>query len=273
MPARIFCRFGELKGVSAQIGEEDFILGRSRDVTLPLATELVSGKHARIRWDTAEDAYVLEDLGSTNGTELDGVPVRGPERLGHLHVITLAGEHEMIFQDLAATARRHGTDFDESAETVDYDDDTRLDEEPAVLPAGLAPPEDATQVDVAGIRLPAALAPPGAAAPAAAEKKAAVELALVVKLDEGVRHFRLREGENLVGRVEEAGISIDSLEVSRRHAVLKVEAGKVTVRDLGSSNKTYVDGEAVEGETEIGPGSRLGFGGVKGRLVREGDPA
>jgi len=257
MPARIFCRFGELKGVSARIGEEDFTLGRSRETDLPLAAELVSGNHARIRWDAAADAYVLEDLGSTNGTELDGVPVQGPERLGHLHVITLAGEHDMIFQDLAATARRHGTDFDA---TGDFDDSTQLDEGPAILPAGLAPPEEGTQIDVEAVRLPSALAP---AAP-----EAAVALALVVQLDESVARFRLQEGENLVGRVEEAEISIDSLEISRRHAVLILQDGKVTLRDLGSRNKTYVEDEAVQGEKEIDPETRLRFGGVKARLVR-----
>lgn len=257
MPARIFCRFGELKGVSARIGEEDFTLGRSRETNLPLAAELISGRHARICWDAEDDAYVLEDLGSTNGTELDGMPVRGSERLGHLHVITLAGEHDLIFQDLAATARRHGTDIDAMG---DFDDSTQLDDGPAVLPAGLAPPEDATRIDEAPLPLPSVLAP--------AEPKAAVELTLVVKLDESVERFRLREGENLVGRVEEAAVSIDSLEISRRHAVLILKDGKVILRDLGSRNKTYVEDEAVKGEREIQPGARLRFGGVKARLVQ-----
>lgn len=260
MPARIFCRFGELKGTSARIGEEDFTLGRSRETNLPLSTELVSGKHARIRWDAGADAYFLEDLGSTNGTELDGMPVHGPERLGHLHVITLAGEHDMIFQDLAATARRHGTDVDATGE---FDDSTQLDEGPAMLPAGLAPPEEGTRIDEEAVPLPAVLA--------AAEPKGAVEIFLVVKVGDSVERFRLQEGENLVGRVDDAAISIDSLEISRRHAVLILKQGQVTLRDLGSRNKTYVEEEAVKGSREIQPGARLRFGGVKARLVLGGE--
>ncbi len=49
---------------------------------------------ARITWDAEGGCYVLEDLDSLNGTDLDGQRVAGPEPLGHLHVITFAGEHD-----------------------------------------------------------------------------------------------------------------------------------------------------------------------------------
>ena len=44
-----------------------------------LPDEQASRRHARVAAD--EDGYVLEDVGSTNGTYLDGSRVAGPVRL------------------------------------------------------------------------------------------------------------------------------------------------------------------------------------------------
>ena len=118
MPARIFCKTGKLKGISAKIDREA-TLGRSRGVTVQLAADPVSGEHARIRYEADAKCYVLEDLGSTNGTALDGVRVREPERLGHLHVITLADRYDFIFQDLERCARRHGAEAPAAAPPAD----------------------------------------------------------------------------------------------------------------------------------------------------------
>jgi hypothetical protein len=48
----------------------DNTLGANADNDLVLADALVSGRHARLRWDGA--GWWLEDLGSTNGTQVDG---------------------------------------------------------------------------------------------------------------------------------------------------------------------------------------------------------
>ena len=48
--------------------------------------------------------------------------------------------------------------------------------------------------------------------------------------------------------------------VSTRHAELRVEHGQVVVRDLGSSNGTFVDGQAVQGATPLDGNSVLEIG-------------
>ena len=48
-------------------------IGRAPDATLRLDTHIVSTEHASIRWNG--DQWELRDLGSTNGTLLDGVRV------------------------------------------------------------------------------------------------------------------------------------------------------------------------------------------------------
>ena len=99
MRARLFCPVGDLKGSSFEIHGEA-VIGRSAESSIVLASRSVSGRHARIAFDSEQGHFLLEDLGSLNGTQLDGAPVKGKETLGALHVITLGGKHELIFQDL-----------------------------------------------------------------------------------------------------------------------------------------------------------------------------
>ena len=49
-------------------------LGAGQDNTLVLSDPYVSGRHARLTWDGAE--WWLEDLGSANGTSVNGRPCR-----------------------------------------------------------------------------------------------------------------------------------------------------------------------------------------------------
>jgi pSer/pThr/pTyr-binding forkhead associated (FHA) protein len=49
------------------------VVGRDKTVAASVADESVSRRHARIT--RRGDEFVLEDLGSFNGTHVDGVPV------------------------------------------------------------------------------------------------------------------------------------------------------------------------------------------------------
>ncbi len=106
--ARLFSPLGALAGVSVEVDDEATV-GRDRGHAVVIDDGLISKDHARIAFDSATGGFLLEDLGSTNGTALDGVPVVGRERLDHLHVITFAGRHEFVFQDLLRTRERHGS--------------------------------------------------------------------------------------------------------------------------------------------------------------------
>ena len=73
---------------------------------------------------------------------------------------------------------------------------------------------------------------------------------------------------NLVGRLATADISLPHDDVSRRHALLWREGGRIFVRDLGSANGSVVDGVRVgEDPVEIGIGSSVGFGSHRYRFV------
>ena len=68
-----------------------------------------------------------------------------------------------------------------------------------------------------------------------------------------------------IGRSEEGEIVLFDPSVSRVHAVVEVHAGKAVVRDLGSTNGTYLNGQRVETES-LRDGDELRFGNTRMRF-------
>lgn len=63
----------------------------------------------------------------------------------------------------------------------------------------------------------------------------------------------------VLGRLE-GDIAIDDLEVSRRHAIIRVVDGAITVEDLGSRNGTKVNGARIDGPTSLTVGDLIEVG-------------
>lgn len=77
----------------------------------------------------------------------------------------------------------------------------------------------------------------------------------------------LDEGELVVGREDGLGLSLlGESTVSRRHAAVIRQGGQVIVKDLGSTNGTFVNGRKVDTESVVQPGDDVQFGAVKFRL-------
>lgn len=79
-------------------------------------------------------------------------------------------------------------------------------------------------------------------------------------------------GSLVLGRVQGCDLVVRDEQVSRRHAELRLEAdGGVLLRDLGSANGTWVDGERVS-ERRLSGGERVRIGDVEMVTVL-GEPA
>jgi len=63
-----------------------------------------------------------------------------------------------------------------------------------------------------------------------------------------------------IGRAEDCQLRPGSPSVSRHHCVIVVEPGTVSIRDLGSSNGTHVNGQKVHGTRPLKAGDRLKIG-------------
>ncbi len=71
----------------------------------------------------------------------------------------------------------------------------------------------------------------------------------------------LAPGRSVLGRAEPADIVLNDPKISRRHLELRLEAGNLLVRDLGSTNGSYIDDQRIEGEVAWPVGATLLVGG------------
>ena len=84
--------------------------------------------------------------------------------------------------------------------------------------------------------------------------------------------LKLAEGVTSLGRHDDCIIRIKSSQVSRRHCEIHDVDGKLTVRDLGSSNGTFVNGQRVLGQQPLKVGDELTVGSVTLRVATLGQP-
>jgi pSer/pThr/pTyr-binding forkhead associated (FHA) protein len=85
-----------------------------------------------------------------------------------------------------------------------------------------------------------------------------MELFVIDGPDKG-RSFSL-SAQSVIGRDPTAAVNLTDEEVSRRHAIIALGEGQVTIEDLGSSNGTHLGDEAVTRETLIQSGDRIRVG-------------
>jgi FHA domain-containing protein len=74
----------------------------------------------------------------------------------------------------------------------------------------------------------------------------------------GDRSYRL-SGQMIVGRVADVHIRLSDDRISRRHARFTAKGGTVYLEDLGSANGTFVNGQRLEGPTQLKHGDRIVF--------------
>jgi predicted component of type VI protein secretion system len=76
------------------------------------------------------------------------------------------------------------------------------------------------------------------------------------------KEIYLRKFPSVIGRHYQCNLRITSRLVSRRHCMLKDRNGWLTVVDLESLNGTYVNGRAIDSETDLKPNDTLEIGPI-----------
>jgi pSer/pThr/pTyr-binding forkhead associated (FHA) protein len=123
----------------------------------------------------------------------------------------------------------------------------------AEAPVAEAPPAEPvkSEAPTGELNKPAAAPTPAPAAPAPSGAVAAFKAKFtVVRGGRKGQEFPLEDGNNLIGRWDpetgsfpEVDLDADDPEakISRKHALCRIENGKITVEDIGSLNGTYVN--------------------------------
>ena len=93
----------------------------------------------------------------------------------------------------------------------------------------------------------------------------------IVVLSEGLtgRSIDLKVDKTTVGRLEDNAFQISEQSVSSHHCELLLKGSDVIVRDLNSTNGTYINGEKIS-EKVLKPGQILRLGNVEARLETDG---
>ena len=85
--------------------------------------------------------------------------------------------------------------------------------------------------------------------------------------------FALSGHEMVIGRDPACEVAVDDPSMSRRHALIVRRGGRFHLRDLGSSNGTYLDGVLYNDERPLRDGARFRVGKTDFVLRDPGDAA
>ncbi len=94
---------------------------------------------------------------------------------------------------------------------------------------------------------------------------------VMFKSDGQRKDFPLVNTVSVIGRGEECELQIPLLNVSRRHCELRLDGDIIRVKDLASSNGTYLNNQRIS-EGELTAGDRLAIGPIVFTIQVDGQP-
>ncbi|MCR8576252.1 FHA domain-containing protein [Streptomyces sp. Isolate_219] len=255
-------------------------VGRDPQGDMVLDDARVSWRHATVRW--AGRGWIIEDQGSTNGTYVQGQRIHqmeiGPGSTVHLGNatdgprVTLSAPAADAFSARPAMAPQqqaaqgwqappaHQPPAHQPPAQQGWQAPPQGQQPPYVPPQQAQPPQQPQQA-----------VPPQQARPPQ-ERPAQKAGGGPVHGDRSPTTFhRLDSGRVMrIGRALENELVVSDLQVSRHHAEFRATPdGRFEIRDLGSHNGTYVNGQPVakSGTAVIGPNDIIGVGHSTFRLV------
>ena len=92
---------GQLAGKRWPLNKPEFVIGRCEDCDIVLPDRQVSRRHLRVVRN--EDGYFVEDVGSKNGTYVNGAQVRGSQQLQDGDEIQVVLSVRLLFVGAEAT--------------------------------------------------------------------------------------------------------------------------------------------------------------------------
>lgn len=99
-----------------------------------------------------------------------------------------------------------------------------------------------------------------------------MNVVLIMFKDDERREFPIAEEKTILGRRQDCQLRIPTKDISRQHCVLQMQDKALVVKDLGSSNGTFINGKRIA-EAELKAGDRLRVGPVTFVVQIDGKPA
>lgn len=267
-------------------------IGKAPDCDLVVAKDVVSQKHCRLSFEGGK--YILEDLGSTNGTFVNGYRLepRTPVYVSSTDKLTLGQTLPMPWPELKSQSRPEvPAAFSQSSSGV-------------VLTIGRSP-DSAIQLDYPMIsweharitrvgnqwviedlksangtalnqidnKITRSTLEPTDDIYLGSYKIAASRILKEKHVSQGAGVFervRFQGNRMLLGRDPSAEYPLNYPMISWHHAALERAADGIYVEDLGSRNGTYVNGVRISGRTLVHTGDEIGLGSFHFQLLEDG---
>jgi ABC transport system ATP-binding/permease protein len=226
---------------------DELVVGRAEGNDLILAEGGVSRRHARFFLEGS--ALMVEDLGSANGTMVNGQPIEGPTKLDPMMTVVL-GDYEVTVK---AGAKTRSSKSDKAPAKPSVRSMRAINR-----PEGLAKRSEGRPTKM----VPALKGP---ASTGAKRPSRAGSVGPSLRGLSGVvtgKIFPLT-GAMVVGRIAGVDLRVDDDSVSRRHAEVEIRGSEVVLRDLGSANGTTVNGTPISEDTPLSAGDIIQFGLVE----------
>ncbi len=224
-------------------------IGRQEGNDLVLVEGGVSRKHARFFVEGGK--VLVEDLGSANGTFVDGERIAEPTPLTPQSQVVL-GDYELKLKAGRAASGPRKAARPAAAGAPELGSEEGAPRSTKAMPS--VKPARAPGAALARRERPAARA-------AGAEQGPALR----GLTGPWANKLYPLKGKLVVGRVPPAAVLLEDDSISRKHAeVERNPRGSVMLRDLGSANGTFLNGERLGPEpVEIAPGDVIQFGMVE----------
>ena len=237
----------EGKTVAVPLIREEITIGRTDGNTIRLTEQNVSRKHARLTLRSG--VLRIEDLGSYNGTSLNGSALSGVASLKDGDVILIGDYRLGIQEDRAGQATSAATSGAEPTSTAPAVEEV-MDGQPTI--------PISTMMAQAAMAAPTAFSEPPA------------RLVVASRFMSGTE-FVLDRAAHVIGRTGENDIILNHKSISRHHAKIVREGSRYVILDLESANGVRVGG--VENERiELQSGDVIELGEVRLRFL-SGDGA
>lgn len=225
---------------SYQLRQNVIIFGRSPKCDVVLASATVSRQHAQIV--TQKGRVEIEDLGSGNGTLLNQVKIETGKRVPLKAGDQLRMEEFDILIDPST--------LPQTAERSEDKPVTKSISEESITKFEITDPE---MVEVKMIKKILG---------ALDNDKRPCVFVTGEPFQNSKAYIENEEQEFFVGRDPECELTLDSPVISRKHAKIAYKWGGFVITDLGSKNKTFVNGEEIEEKT-LHDGDEILFGTIK----------
>lgn len=246
---------------------DEITIGRQDGNTIRLTERNVSRRHARL---VRQNGHVLiEDLGSYNGTRINGERIQGQSEVSDGDLIQI-GDYDLALQSEAAASASPPAPARAPArkpQPVEEDDDTAEsdgDEQEHTPPPASAPRQHSTavirldQVETNRSRKVQNLEP-----------EVAPRLVILTADLRGQEYACIRT-EMRIGRTDDNDITVDHRSVSGTHAKLvREDNGEWRILDMQSANGLTVNGESYA-QASLKHGDIIELGHVKMRFVGAG---